>query len=183
MGLSSGSFEAFVERHVDELLRTASVITWDDDAAEDLVQECLLRVTRHWTKVRKMELPFAYARRVLVNLALDDGRRRSRRRAELEPAEAGDGRVITTREPADLRAEAAFDALGDRAELLEAFGALSQQQRTVLMLRYFHDLSESQVARILGCSTGTVKSSASRGLARLRERIANPVPSTEVCEP
>jgi RNA polymerase sigma-70 factor (sigma-E family) len=184
MGLRPGSFEEFVDLHVEALLRMASVITWDDDEAEDLVQECLLRVARHWARVGVMDAPLAYARRVLVNLSLDDRRRRDRRQFELRAGDTGgddhdpsgpDGLV-------DLRAEAALDALGDRSELFAAFGLLSPQQRTVLMLRYFHDQSEAQVSELLGCSVGTVKSSASRGLARLRELIATSVPSTEVCE-
>ena len=178
-----GSFEAFVDLHVDELLRTASVITWDDDEAEDLVQECLLRVARRWTRVHSMGAPMAYARRVLVNLALDDRRRRSRRQSELRTPSSGTGGGTGGQtEPADLRAEAAFELLGERSELFDAFGGLSPQQRTVLMLRYFHDLSEAQVAEMLGCSSGTVKSSASRGLARLRELIGTSVSPTEVCE-
>lgn len=162
--------------HAGELLRTASVIAWDDDVAEDLVQECLLRLARRWPRVRKMELPLAYARQVLINVALDDRRRRSRRQVELRADE-------TEREVIDLQAEAALETLGQRSELIDAFGRLSPQQRTVLMLRYFHDLSEAQIAGLLGCSTGTVKSSASRGLARLRDLIEGSVSPTEVCEP
>lgn len=162
--------------HADELLRMASVITWDDDAAEDLVQECLLRLARRWPRVRKMDLPLAYARKVLINVALDDRRRRSRRQAELGVDES-------QTDLADLRAEAQLETLSRRSELIDAFGRLSPQQRTVLMLRYFHDLSEAQIADLLGCSTGTVKSSTSRGLARLRALIGGPVSPPEVCEP
>ena len=66
-------------------------------------------------------------------------------------------------------------ALEERAELLHALGQLHERQRAVLVLRYFNDLTEAQVADVLGCSPGTVKSSASRGLARLREAL-QPVP-------
>jgi RNA polymerase sigma-70 factor (sigma-E family) len=185
MELSHLSFDAFIRQHAAELLRTASVITWDDDAAQDLTQECLLRVARHWPRVRRMDSPLAYARRVLVNLALDDRRRTARLRA-IAPERTVDRE---SPEPVDPAAEAAIDSLGDRVELLDAFAELSPQQRTVLMLRYFNDLSEAQVAEILGCSTGTVKSSASRGLAKLRELLTHPTASTEpaesaeVCEP
>jgi RNA polymerase sigma-70 factor (sigma-E family) len=188
MELSHLSFDAFVEQHTGELLRAAAVITWDDDEAQDLTQECLLRVARHWPRVRRMQSPFAYARRTLVNLALDDRRRAARLRA-IAPEQPGDRRNHHASEPVDLAAEAAIEALGHRAELLEAFAQLSPQQRTVLMLRYFNDLSETQVAELLGCSTGTVKSSASRGLAKLRELLTEtndpiePAESAEVCEP
>jgi RNA polymerase sigma factor (sigma-70 family) len=111
-----------------------------------------------------MEQPKAYARRILVNLALDDARRRARRRRELEP---GDATSLWAVDP--------LQALETRAELLQALGQLHERQRAVLVLRYFNDLTEAQVAEVLGCSPGTVKSSASRGLARLREAL-QPVP-------
>ena len=81
-------------------------------------------------------------------------------------------------EPGDATSLWAVDplqALETRAELLQALGQLHERQRAVLVLRYFNDLTEAQVADVLGCSPGTVKSSASRGLARLREAL-QPVP-------
>jgi RNA polymerase sigma-70 factor (sigma-E family) len=143
------------------------LIVWDQDEAEDLVQECLLKVARRWPRIRRMEQPRAYARRVLVNLALDGARDRAKRRRELEP-EA----------PLSLTAADPLPALEVRAELLQALGQLRERQRAVLVLRYFNDLTEAQVAEVLGCSPGTVKSSASRGLARLREAL-QPVPLHE----
>jgi RNA polymerase sigma factor (sigma-70 family) len=107
-----------------------------------------------------MDQPRAYARKILVNLALDGARRRARRRHELEPEP-----------PASLIATDPLPALEARAELLQALGQLQERQRAVLVLRYFNDLTEAQVAEVLGCSPGTVKSSASRGLARLREAL------------
>jgi RNA polymerase sigma-70 factor (sigma-E family) len=159
-------FDKFVAAHVDDLLRTAYLIVWDEGEAEDLVQECLLKVARRWSRVRRMEQPKAYARRILVNLALDDARRRTRRRRELERAPGA---------PTVLWAVDPLQALETRAELLQALGELHERQRAVLVLRYFNDLTEAQVADVLGCSPGTVKSSASRGLARLREAL-QPVP-------
>jgi RNA polymerase sigma factor (sigma-70 family) len=113
-----------------------------------------------------MAQPRAYARRILVNLALDDARGRARRRGELEGASA----------VADGPAPDLFVRLETRAELLDALARLTPRQRAVLVLRYFNDLTEAQTAEVLGCSPGTVKSSASRGLARLREVIA-PIPN------
>ncbi len=157
-------FDQFVAAHVDELLCTAYLIVWDEGEAEDLVQECLLKVARRWPRIRRMEQPRAYARRILVNLALDGARGRAQRRRELEPGT-----------PASLIAADPLPALEARAELLQALGQLHERQRAVLVLRYFNDLTEAQVAEVLGCSPGTVKSSASRGLARLREAL-QPVP-------
>jgi DNA-directed RNA polymerase specialized sigma24 family protein len=76
--------DEFVTAHVDDLLRTAYLIVWDEGEAEDLVQECLLKVARRWPRTRRMEQPQAYARRILINLALDGARRRAQRRGELE---------------------------------------------------------------------------------------------------
>jgi RNA polymerase sigma-70 factor (sigma-E family) len=157
-------FDQFVATHVDGLLRTAYLIVWDEGEAEDLVQECLLKVARRWPRVRRMEQPQAYARRILVNVALDGARGRAQRRGELEPGA-----------PASLVAADPLPALDARAELLQALGQLNERQRAVLVLRYFNDFTEAQVAEVLGCSPGTVKSSASRGLARLREAL-QPVP-------
>ena len=78
-------FERFVAETSDRLLRTAYLVVWDLGDAEDLVQECLTKVARRWPRVRAMDQPYAYARRVLINLALDGAVRRSRRR--------GDGRA------------------------------------------------------------------------------------------
>lgn len=159
--------------HAGQLLRTACLITWDDDEAEDLVQESLLRVSKRWGRIQRMEMPAAYARRILVNLALAGSQQRSRRRSELieHDQEPLDQRI-------DLAAESAMSCMTDRAELLDALGRLTPQQRAVLVLRYFEDLSEVQVAETLGCSTGTVKSSASRGVARLRTLLAKTTSET-----
>jgi RNA polymerase sigma-70 factor (sigma-E family) len=179
MGSSPGSFDEFVRAHAGGLLRTACLITWDDAEAEDLVQECLLRVSVRWRRVQRMDMPLAYARRILVNLALAGRNRRSLRRAEL----VGQALDDANDERIDLTAEAVVRSLSERSELIDALGYLTTQQRTVLVLRYFEDLSEAQVAELLGCSTGTVKSSASRGVARLRAVLAPSTPETEVCEP
>ncbi len=179
MGSSAASFDEFVRAHAGGLLRTACLITWDDAEAEDLVQECLLRVSLRWRRVQRMDFPLAYARRILVNLALAGRDRRSRRRAELVGQHVDDA----TDERADLNSETLFRALSERSELIDALGGLTTQQRTVLVLRHFEDLSEAQVADLLGCSTGTVKSSASRGVARLRELLTPSTSETEVCEP
>lgn len=170
--------------HTRELLRTACLITWDDAEAEDLVQECLLRVSSRWRRVRAMDMPLAYARRVLINLALGGRDRRSRRRVELAGRDHGDVAAFgIADERVDPNAEAALHALGEWSELIEALGQLTPQQRTVLVLRYVDDLSEAQVADLLGCSAGTVKSRASRGLARLRELMVPANSTPEVCEP
>ena len=81
-------FDRFVAEVGEGFLRAAYLITWDLADAEDLVQECLFKVARRWPRVRKMDHPNAYARTVLVHLALDEGKHRTRRRAELAEAAA-----------------------------------------------------------------------------------------------
>ena len=152
-------FERFVAEGAEGLLRTVYLIVGDLQEAEDLVQETLFKVARRWPRVSRMDHPAAYARRILVNLALRGGRKRSRRRAELsERRRLGDPAAPT----------APFESHG---ELHAALAALPPRQRAVLVLRYFLDLPEAEVAAALQCSLGTVKSTASRGLARLEQTL------------
>jgi RNA polymerase sigma-70 factor (sigma-E family) len=162
-------FDRFVAVSADDLLRTGYLVVWDLAEAEDLVQECLLKVARRWPRVRTMDQPLGYARRILINLALDGAKRRSRRELELDLEVGDEPNGRSDHESADQIA--AFDA---RSELAAALGQLSARQRSVLVLRYFHDLSEAQVAEVLGCSLGTVKTTGSRGLARLRQIFEGP---------
>jgi RNA polymerase sigma-70 factor (sigma-E family) len=150
----------------------------DRGDAEDIVQECMLRLARKWPRVREMEHPGAYARRVMFSLVLDGDLQRSRRSVELvaiETASALGGGGATAA------------SLDSRTDLIRALAGLPERQRAVLVLRYFADLPEAEVAAALDCSLGTVKSSASRALERLRQAlevaattpIAEPTPETK----
>jgi RNA polymerase sigma-70 factor (sigma-E family) len=150
-------FDRFVADSATPLLRTAYLIVGDLHEAEDLVQETLFKVAKRWPRVSRMEHPAAYARRILVNQALRGGPGRSRRRGELS-----DVRVAEAAAPA---------ALDTHDELHAALAALPPRQRAVLVLRYFLDLPEAEVAAAMRCSLGTVKSTASRGLARLEQTL------------
>jgi RNA polymerase sigma-70 factor (sigma-E family) len=151
-------FDRFVTGSTNGLLRTAYLIVGDLPEAEDLVQETLLKVANRWPTVRRMDHPVAYARRILVNLALDGGVKRSRHRSELSGA--------SLHEPA-----APAGPIDTHDELHAALAALPPRTRAVLVLRYFLDLPEAEVAAALRCSLGTVKSTASRGLARLEQTL------------
>jgi RNA polymerase sigma-70 factor (sigma-E family) len=153
-----GDFDTFVAASTDSLMRTAYLIVGDLLDAEDLVQETLLKVAGRWHRVRRMEHPIAYARRILVNRALDDAGRRTRRRRELT------GEALPDRYE-DADESEAHD------ELLTALAALPPRQRTAIVLRYFLDLPEAEVAAAMKCSLGTVKSTAARGLARLEQAL------------
>jgi RNA polymerase sigma-70 factor (sigma-E family) len=163
MSSRAPDFDRFVNRETDGLVRTAYLITWDLHAAEDLVQETLIKVAKRWPKVRRMDRPLAYARRILVNEALDGSKRRARARAELAAA-------MSPAPAAEPHAVEAHD-FGTYDELIRALGTLPPRQRAVLVLRYFLDLPETEVAAALKCSLGTVKSTASRGLARLEQTL------------
>jgi RNA polymerase sigma-70 factor (ECF subfamily) len=155
-------FERFVADSSPGLLKTAYLMVWDLPGAEDLVQESLLKVAGRWPRVRKMDHPLAYARRVLVNQALSGSKRRARQRSELDLAQLEVGDEASARE---------FGFAEHRYELMRAVGALPRRQRATLVLRYFEDLSEAQTAAILGCSLGTVKSTTARALERLRHEL------------
>jgi RNA polymerase sigma-70 factor (sigma-E family) len=178
------AFDAFVALACDDLLRTAYLLVWDLTAAEDLVQECLFRTARQWPRVRSMDHPKAYARRILVNLALDGAKRRHRHQRELD---VRDNLLLEIR--GDEAASAAFARVDKTSELKDALRTLAPRQRATLVLRYFEDLSEAQVAELLGCSVGNVKSTTSRALARLRHVLApisaasNPFLPPDVTDP
>ena len=138
-------FESFVADSTGPLLRTAFLMARDLAEAEDLVQETFLRVARNWPRVCAMSHPAAYARRVLVNLVIDGAERRSRRTGEL------DGRLRAL-DQSDGRAERDLAAVDVHEELLTALAALPARQRAVIVLRYWEDLPEAEVAAILGCS-------------------------------
>jgi RNA polymerase sigma-70 factor (sigma-E family) len=154
-------FDHFVADSTDTLLRTAFLIVWDLPEAEDIVQETLLAVARRWPRVRRMEHPVAYARRILINRALKGAGRRTRARNELTGETPG--------ERADHSAGPEVIEIQD--ELMRALAELPPRQRAVLVLRYFLDLPEAEVAAALHCSLGTVKSTAARGLARLEQTM------------
>ena len=172
MSSAPASFDEFVATQMRDLMNTAYLISGDESEAEDLVQECLVRVAKRWRRVRAMDQPAAYARRILVNLAIDDRRGQTRRRQELaHVAQTEQETELDELDLIDHRAEAAFEAITVRGPLLDALRRLSPQQRAVIVLRYFHDLSEAETARLLGCGVGTVKSSTARALERLRDIV------------
>lgn len=174
---SRREFEHFVADSTDGLLRAAYLISWDLAEAEDLVQECLIRVAQRWPRVRSMEYPAAYARKVLVNLALDEGRRRTRHRNELQPSEAHG-----LDEHEDAAAVQVLGWVDAGTDLTKALGELAPRQRATLVLRYFDDLTEARTAEVMGCSVGTVKSTTARALQHLREIVDGPaLPGTSEC--
>ena len=150
------SFTAFVEQATPSLLRTAWLLTGDHHAAHDLVQAALVRTYVAWSRVRP-ETALAYARRILVNERTDRWRRTGAELAVATPPES---------------AATAGSATEDRDVVVRLLATLPEQQRKVVVLRYYADLSEQATAEILNISVGAVKSAASRGLATLRAQLA-----------
>jgi RNA polymerase sigma-70 factor (sigma-E family) len=151
------AFEAFVSESGDALMRTATLLTSDRHAAEDLYQETLQRLFVRWSRV---DNPGAFSRKVMHNLVIDGFRARKRRPRELELFENYDGQDLRSGDPAS--------AAEMRPTMLAALDTLTAQQRAIVVLRYFEDRSQDEVAEILGVSAGTVKSVASRAVALLR---------------
>ena len=150
------AFTAFVEQATPSLLRTAWLLTGDHHAAHDLVQAALVRTYVAWPRVRP-ETALAYARRVLVNERTDRWRRTGAELAVASPPES---------------AATPGSATEDRDIVVRLLATLPEQQRKVVVLRYYADLSEQATADVLNISVGSVKSAASRGLATLRTQLA-----------
>jgi RNA polymerase sigma-70 factor (sigma-E family) len=148
-------FDEFVAARSSGLLRTAYLLTHDHALAEDLLQTALTKAWFAWDRVSGHPEP--YVRKILVNTYASWWRRR------------WNGEVATGELP-----EAVADPHGGLAaaetghDLWTAMGRLPRRQRAVVVLRYFEDLTEAETARLLGCSVGTVKSQASKALAKLR---------------
>jgi RNA polymerase sigma-70 factor (sigma-E family) len=157
---SEQEFAEFFTATWPRLFRTAYALTGDVGAAEDALQSAFAKAYSAWPRVSSADHPEAYVRRMAVNEVLGV-RRRAWWKAERS------GPVPEPRRQRDPEA----DLLG-RAEMWAALGTLPPRQRAVLVLRYYEDLSEQEIASVLGCSRGSVKSQASDGLSALRRRHA-----------
>lgn len=154
-------FHEFVALRSPSWMRTAYLLVGHREAAEDLVQSALERTFVRWRRVRRMELPEAYVRRVIINTAHD-----AWRKAQRTPTDGSDPEDAATPAHDDHA-----DGVALRISLLRALDDLPHGMRTVVVLRYWEELSVQEVADLLHCSTGNVKAQASRGLERLRHLI------------
>ncbi len=151
-----GELERFLAERADRLMRTAVLLTGSHDAGQDLLQTALERLIRHWRRLDGD--PEGYLRRTLYNLAADGFRRQGRLQRKLLLLRAA------APPPADPIAEVDL-----RDALVRLLLQLPPRQRAVLVLRYWEQLTEAETAAVLGWPEGTVKSTAARGLQRLRE--------------
>ncbi|MDP9847903.1 SigE family RNA polymerase sigma factor [Streptosporangium lutulentum] len=150
-------FQKFVVDRSGALFHTAYLMTGDRHAAEDLVQSALARTSAKWRGLRDPAAVEGYVRRVMYHEQVSWWRRRSR------VAE-----VATERLP-DQAGEGHADVADLRLVMRTALAQLTPRQRTMLVLRYFEDLSETEIARMLGIGVGSVRSQIYRSLERLRK--------------
>jgi RNA polymerase sigma-70 factor (sigma-E family) len=153
------AFDAYVRERWVPLLRTAMLLTGDRHAAEDLVQETLVRAAQHWGRV-DLATADAYVRRILYTRSVDAWRWR---RHQPDPVDAGAHRDPPGAPDADEQ-----DAVDTRLTLAAALRRLTPRQRAVLVARFYEDRTEVDAARVLGCSVSTVKSQTRHALERLR---------------
>ncbi|MBB4951794.1 RNA polymerase sigma-70 factor (sigma-E family) [Kitasatospora gansuensis] len=153
------AYAAFVEAAWHRHLRTATLITGDRHRAEELLQDCLVKLYVRWGRMSADE-PHAYLRRMLVNGHVSWWRRLRRELLTEDLPEIGQHHA---------------DPLGDRFDdseaLRRALRTLPERQRAVVVLRHVEDLSERETAAALGCSLGTVKSQNARAMVRLRAAL------------
>lgn len=157
-------FREFARGNAVALRRSAFLLCGDWHLADDLTQTTLIKLHGAWPRIGHRHEPVSYARKILLRTWLDE-RRRPWRRAERHGGDLPDN-ADPAAGPAALQ-----DVVALRAELFGLLGALPPRQRAVLVLRYFESLSVGETAAVLGCSEGTVKSQASRGLSVLRARL------------
>ena len=155
------AFEEYAAARWLSLHRLALLLTASDVAAQELVQVTLEKAYVAWPRIAVVDSPDAYVRRIMVN-ALTSSHRRAHRRHEVDVADPPDVPALPSHEAAVV----------DHAFLWPLVCALPPRQRAVVVLRYYEDLTEREIAEVLGCRTGTVKSTAHDAMAALRRALA-----------
>ncbi|WP_414942476.1 SigE family RNA polymerase sigma factor [Amycolatopsis sp. cmx-11-51] len=152
------TFDEFSREHLPGLLRFAAVLTGDRELAQDLVQDALVRAHRHWGRVVSADRPDLYLRRMVVNGHLSWRKRWYQRSvrptADYAGAEPSSGDPTAT--------------IADREQLVVLLRKLTPAQHAAIVLRFYEDRDDTEIAEAMGCATGTVRSHISRGLAVLR---------------
>jgi len=163
---SADDFAVFVRSQTPVLFRSAFLLTRDRGMAEDLVQETLTRLYPQWARVRAADAPMAYVRRSMMNNFLSSRRRSSSRELPFADWNALAGPELTSIDPAS--------AVSDRDLVRALLERLSPKARAVVVLRFYHGLSDPEIADELHCREGTVRSILSRALRSLRtDRLVN----------
>ncbi|MEV5719132.1 SigE family RNA polymerase sigma factor [Amycolatopsis mediterranei] len=157
-------FEEFARAELPGSVRFAAVLTGDRELAQDVVQDALVRAHQQWRRVAAADRPELYLRKMVVNGYLSWRRRWYQRSVQATPD--------VTRF-AEAAAPDHADRIVDADRLARLLGALSRAQRAAIVLRFYEDLDDSEIAEVLGCAVGTVRSHISRGLGALRVQIAD----------
>ena len=161
--VSAGMISALFRHHHGDLVRLAMLLVGDQPTAEDVVQDVYASVHTRWTRLPARDSGLAYVRAAVLNRCRSVLRRRGVA-----------GRASLSSRPAEeTLASAEHEAIlsEDRRQVLQALARLPHRRREVLVLRYYLDLSEAEIAEVLGISPGTVKSTAARGLAALARAL------------
>jgi RNA polymerase sigma-70 factor (sigma-E family) len=153
------TFEEFARARLPAVLAFATVLTGQRATAEDLAQEVLIKACARWETIGRLDRPDMYVRKMLLNEFLSWRRRAWR----LIPA--GNAELPLPSAPDHAPAYA------EHAAMLAEIGRLPRRQRAVLVLRYYEDRSDAEIAELLGCAPGSVRAYASRGLAALRVEL------------
>jgi RNA polymerase sigma-70 factor (sigma-E family) len=153
------TFEQFAATRLDAVLRFATVLTNDRGLAEDVVQEVLIRAHKRWAQIEALEQPEAYVRRMIVNEFYSWRRKWAR---------------YTPRPAVELDSSVPDHAatVADRQMLLDEVAKLPRKQRTVMVLRYYEGMADSEIASLLGCAETTVRGYAFRALKALRIELS-----------
>ena len=162
-GTDRETLDVLYARHAPDAIRLAALITGDHASAQDLVQDAFIRVGARLVHLRRPEAFEAYLRRTVVNLARMQFRRRGVERAWL------------ARQPAPPDVAGPSPAIEDADLVRHALDRLPARQRAALVLRFYLDLSQREIADALRCRPGTAGSLISRGLARLRADLEGSV--------
>ena len=155
------TFEDFLSEQLEPLRRYTRLLTGSRDEAHDVLADALVKAHMRWSGISAMQYPTAYVRSMVTNGYLSERRRWVRR--NVRPTRSGElpeGQVI---DPAR--------AVDDRAQLDQLLRSLPRQQRAAVVLRYYLDVPDGQIAEELGCSEGAVRTYISRGVSTLRERF------------
>lgn len=158
--MSQATFEEFALQELTGLLRYAVMLTGDPDLAQDLVQDVMVKVHSHWRRVQAADHPRLYVKTMLTRAFISWRRRWAVRN------------VVLIHDDVDGEPERDHAlSIVDRADVWQRLATLPRQQRAVLVLRYYEQLTDPEIATMLDCSAGTVRGYASRALTTLRLNI------------
>lgn len=155
-------FEEFAREQLPGLVRFAAVLTGDRELAQDVVQDALVRAHRGWRQLAAADRPELYMRKIVVNGYLG-WRRRWYQRSVRPAADVLRLREVAEPDPAGR--------IADADQLTGLLSGLSRAQQAAIVLRFYEDRADDEIAAVLGCAPGTVRSHISRGLSSLRVRL------------